>query len=572
MSESLYELNISGNNKYKQLLESINEIVWEFNLATQKVEIIGKFSDLSGYDSEELVSLLDFADKIIFPEDIEMVKEGFRKIIIGNSFLLNIQCRIKTKSGHLKWVLINGNKIKTQYKTEYIVVGTIIDITDRKKAEDQMIFKAHHDQLTNLPNRAFFMNELKKLLDNSNDTNNMCAVLYIDIDDFSNINNSYGHSYGDILLKLMSQLIKSCIKDYGMVARVGGDDFLVLIPDIKSLEILKTISKSIIDSFQNPFEILDINTYVTTSIGISVFQAKDLNLDQIFRNADIAIHQAKLEGKNSFAFYTEEIESAIKRKKIVENKLQKALENGELEIFYQPQIHANRNKIRGLEALLRWTSPELGNVTPSEFIPIAEESGLINKIGDFVLKGACIQAKKWKDKGHYFDTISVNISPKQLQNGYFIKSIERVLAESGLDPKYLEIEITEGTLFKYVKENSILLEKLISKNIKVSIDDFGKGYSSLNYLSSLPISTLKIDKSFIDKICNDNRSLLIVESIVDLSKKLNYHVIAEGVESVDQKNLLNSIGCTCIQGFYYSKPLPASKLEKIFDDGGIMYA
>jgi len=571
MIESLHELDLLGNNKYKLLLESINEIVWEANITTQRLEIIGKLNNLSGYNNKEITSLLEYADKVIIPEDREMVKEEFEKILKGNSFLINIQCRIITKSGLLKWILVNGKKIRLQNNLEYTIVGTVTDITDRKKVEEKILFKAGHDQLTNLPNRSFFMNELNKIVDNSTDTNIKCAVLYIDIDNFSSVNDSYGHSYGDVLLKLMAQLIKSCIKEYGMVARLGGDEFLVLIPDIKNMVVLKTICKSIIDSFQNPFEILDIHTYVTTSIGISVFQANDLNTDQIFRNADIAIHQAKAEGKNVFAFYTEELEFAIKRKKIIESKLLKALENDEFEIYYQPQIHANYKKMRGLEALLRWTSPELGNVTPTEFIPIAEESGLINKIGDFVLKRACLQAKEWKDKGHLFDTISVNISPKQLQNKYFLKSIEEALEESQLDPKYLEIEITEGTLIKYVEENSRLLEKLISNNIKISIDDFGKGYSSLNYLTTLPISTIKIDKSFIDKICKDNRSRSIVECIIDLSKKLDYNVIAEGVESLAQKNLLNSIGCTCIQGYYYSKPLPASMFEKIFDKG-IMYA
>ena len=223
-----------------------------------------------------------------------------------------------------------------------------------------------------------------------------------------------------------------------------------------------------------------------------------------------AIHQAKLKGKNIFAFYNDKIEYAIKRKKIIEGKLQNALENDELEIYYQPQICVENNQLRGLEALLRWISPELGNITPNEFIPIAEETGLINKIGEFVLKGACTQAKEWMDKGYSFETISVNISPKQLRNRNFFDMVEKVLADSKLDSKYLEIEITEGMLIQYIEQNSKLLEKLINKNIQISIDDFGKGYSSLNYLTALPISTLKIDKSFIDKICKDNRTLSIV--------------------------------------------------------------
>jgi len=572
MSEALYELHLIEDNKYKFLLELMNEIVWEVNLTTHKLEIIGKSNDLSEYNNTDLDTLLDYADKIIIPEDKDMVKEEFEKFIYGNSFLLNIQCRIITKFCQLKWILVNGKKIKYQNNSENIIAGTVTDITGRKKTEEQIIFRAFHDQLTNLPNKAFFMDELKKIVDKAQDINIKSAVFYIDIDNFSIVNDSYGHNYGDVLLKLMAQLIKSCIRDYGMVARIGVDEFLVLIPDIKNIMILKAISKSILDSFQNPFEILDICTYVTTSIGIYVFQAKGQNPDQIFRNADIAIHQAKLEGKNICAFYSNEIECAIKRKKIIESKLQKALENDEFEIYYQPQINIIHNRLRGFEALIRWTSPELGNVTPAEFIPIAEKTGLINKIGEFVLRGACIQAKEWKDKKYSFDTISVNVSPKQLLNTCFFELVEKILEDSKLDPKYLEIEITEGTLIKYMEEDSKLLEKLTGKNIKVSIDDFGTGYSSLNYLTVLPISTLKIDKSFIDKICIDDKSLAIVECIISLSKKLGYDVIAEGVENEDQKNLLNCIGCTCIQGYYYCKPIPASKLKDTFDDKGILYA
>jgi predicted signal transduction protein with EAL and GGDEF domain len=357
-----------------------------------------------------------------------------------------------------------------------------------------------------------------------------------------------------------------------MVARMSGDEFIIIVPDIKNKEYLRNIIELINESFQNPFEVLDVQTYVTVSMGISVFQGKNSETNQILRNADIVLHEAKMQGKNNFVLYEDKLEYAINRKKMIENKLQKALENDEFEIYYQPQVDTNYHKIRGIEALLRWKSPELGSVPPSEFISIAEESGLINKIGEWVLKKACMQARKWKEKEYSFDTISVNISPKQVKNGCFFDLIQAALLESGLDPKYLEIEITEGTLIKSIEERSKLLERLINQGIRVSIDDFGKGYSSLNYLTILPINTLKIDKSFIDKICKDNKSLYIVECIIELSKKLNYNVIAEGVESFEQKDLLKKIGCTYIQGYYYSKPLPAPMIEDIFNDKETSYA
>lgn len=413
---------------------------------------------------------------------------------------------------------------------------------------------------------------MQKLIDKSDGISNKSALIFLDIDDFSSVNNSYGHRYGDVLLKIVSELIKFCVKDYGMVARISEDDFLMLIPNIISISHLKNIIKLMNESFKNPFEVLDIQTYITVSMGISVFKKKGSDMDLIMKNVDIALHEAKLQGRNNFIFYNDKLGCAIDRKKKIENELQNALENDEFEIYYQLQVGMDYNKIRGMEALLRWKSPEFGIVSPSEFIPIIEESGLIYKIGEWVLNKACLQAKEWKEKGYSFDTISVNISPKQMKNRYFLNLINKVLEDSKLDPKNLEIEITEGTLIKSIEEKSKLLQELVDKNIKVSIDDFGTGYSSLNYLTALPISTLKIDKSFIDKICNDNKSRSIIECIIELSKKLNYNVVAEGVESLEQKELLKKMGCTFIQGYYYSKPLPAFMIEDILNDKGASYA
>jgi len=560
------------NNKYKLILDSISEIVWEVNLTTHKLQIIGGFNNFLEFNNGEITSLMDYADKTIIPEDKERVKDEFSEFLKGNTILLNTQYRIKTKYDQIKWLLISGKRIKLENNLENILIGTVTDITERKNAEEQMIFMAYHDQLTNLPNRVYFMHEMQKLLDTSKDTSDESAVIFIDIDNFNSVNDSFGHRYGDVLLKIVSELIKFCVKDYGMVARIGEDNFLVLIPNIISMAHLKKIIKLISESFENPFEVLDVQTYVTVSMGISVFKEKGSNMDQILKNVDIALHEAKLQGKNNFIFYNDKLGCDIDRKKRIENELQNALDKDEFEIYYQPQVDMDNNKIRGLEALIRWKSPEFGNVPPSEFIPIAEESGLIYKIGEWILVKACLQAKEWKEKGYSFDTISVNISPKQMKNKYFLNLINRVLEDSKLDTTYLEIEITEGTLIKSVKEKSKLLQELVNQNIKVSIDDFGTGYSSLNYLTALPINTLKIDKSFIDKICKDNKSQSIIECIIELSKKLDYNVIAEGVESLEQKELLKKMGCTYIQGYYYSKPLPASMIEDIFNDKEASYA
>lgn len=573
MKETLLEPNFA-DNRYKFILQSISEIVWEVNLNTNKLQIIGGYNNFLEYNSKEITTLAEFADNIIISEDNERVKEEFNEFLNEKFIFLNTQFRIKTKYGQIKWVSINCKRVEPENNSENILIGTVADITERKNAEEQMFFMAYHDQLTNLPNKAYFLHEMQKLLDDSKGTFNKSAVIFVDVDDFKSVNDSFNHYYGDVLLKIISELLKSCIKDYGMVSRIGGDEFIILIPDIVNMSYLKNIIKLINKSFENPFEVLDVQTYVTVSMGISVFFKKgtDSNPDQIMKNADMALYEAKSQGKNNFIFYDDKLRSTTDRKKKIENQLQEALQNDELEIYYQPQVDIGYNKIRGMEALLRWKSSEFGIVPPSEFIPIAEESGLICKIGEWVLKKACSQAYEWKEKGYSFDTISVNISPNQIKNKYFIKLIDSVLQETKLDPKYLEIEITEGTLINSVGEKSKLLQELIDKGIKVSIDDFGTGYSSLNYLTTLPISTLKIDKSFVDKICNDKKSRSIIECIIELSKKLNYSVIAEGVERIEQKELLNKIGCTYVQGYYYSKPLPAFMIEDVLNDKEASYA
>lgn len=561
-----------ADNRYKFILQSISEIVWEVNLNTNKLQIIGGYNNFLEYDSKEITTLAEFADKIIVPEDKERAKGEFNEFLNEKFIFLNTQFRIKTKYGQIKWLSINCKRIEPEYNSENILIGTVADITERKNAEEQMLFMAYHDNLTNLPNKDFFIHEMQKLTDDPINSCNKSAVIFVDIDDFSSINDSFNHIYGDTLLKIVSELIKFCIKNYGTAARVGGDEFLILIPNITNMNCLENIIKLINESFENPFEILDVQTYVTVSMGVTVFNNKDSDPSQVLKNVNIALHEAKKQGKNNFIFYDDQLACAINRKKKIESELQEALQNDELEIYYQPQVDMDYNKIRGMEALLRWKSSEFGIVPPSEFIPIAEESGLICKIGEWVLRKACLQAKEWKEKGYSFDIMSVNISPKQLKNKYFIKLIDSVLKDSKLDPKYLEIEITEGTLITSVEEKSKLLQKFIDKGIKVSIDDFGTGYSSLNYLTTLPISTLKIDKSFIDKICNDDKSQSIIECIINLSKRLNYKVVAEGVESLAQKEQLKKMGCNYVQGYYYSKPLPAHMIEDILCDKEASYA
>lgn len=443
-------------------------------------------------------------------------------------------------------------------------------IAEKNATDEQMIYMTYHDRLTNLPNDVYFDSELEKSIKQSITNHNEGAVIFIDVDNFNQINNRFGHNYGDVLLIIIAELIKSCVGDNGMVARMGGDEFLILLPQIDSKSNLKNICELIIKNFENPFEIKDIQAYSSVSMGVAIFSSDGVDKTEILKRSDIAMHYAKSNGKNSYVFYDENLHKLYTRKKTIEIGLRKALENNEFELYYQTQINIKSNKIRGIEALLRWTSSELGSVSPEEFIPIAEESGLMCKIGDWVLREACAKCKAWKDRGYVFGVICVNVSPVQIKNNYFFDDICDVLSSNNLEPSDLEIEITEGVLIKSIEEKSRLFQKSADKGIKIAIDDFGKGYSSFNYLTSLPINTLKIDKSFIDRICKDDKSVFIVECILDLSKKLNYNVVAEGVESKEQSSLLRKIGCNNIQGYYYSKPIKAEIMEDILRNKSIL--
>lgn len=552
---------MNAKEKYKFILEAVNEIIWEVNFYTRKLRIIGNLKGFCGYDNREIVTIDDFIDKIVSQEDKEKVKDEFNEYLYGKSIYVKMEFRIKTKNNEEKWILAYGKAISIADNIKKFIIGSITDVTDKKKSDEQIIFMAYHDMLTKLPNRAYFLQKLQKALGNNKEG----AVICIDIDNFRDINDLFGHNYGDVLLKIIGEILKISIEEYGMVAKMGGDGFLVLVPEIKDKEYLKGICDRIMDNFKCPFEIMDVQIYTSITMGIALFKGKSLDKNEILKDADIAMHYAKSRGKGNYVFYDSTLERIYKRKKEIESELQNAINNKQLELYYQPQVDIESNRIIGLEALLRWNSPTLGMVPPDEFIKIAEESGLMYEIGEWVLKEACRQAKEWVDKNYEFNKISINVSPVQIKNNYFLSLVENILKENNLNSNIIEIEITESTLIESIEEKSKLLNKLIEKNIKIAIDDFGKGYSSLNYLATLPINTLKIDKSFVDKICIDDKSLSIVECIISLSKRLNYNSIAEGVEVLEQKEILKNIGCSCIQGYYYSKPLPASLIEKILD-------
>jgi diguanylate cyclase (GGDEF)-like protein len=445
----------------------------------------------------------------------------------------------------------------------------ISDITKQKQTESVISYQIHHDSLTNLPNRKYLHDYLVEIVKKSASEKQKLAILFLDIDRFKLINDSLGYAIGDLLLKAVSDRLKNLLPQENLLVRWGGDEFAIVAKSIDSTNAVVQIAESMIQALNIPFNCGGHELHITTSIGASIYPDHNTDVEGLIQNADMAMYRAKSEGRNSFQFYIPNMQEQSFQRLVMENHLRRALENEELETYYQPQIDLNTGKIIGLEVLLRWKHVALGSISPSKFIPLAEETGLIIAIGNWVTRNAFLQAIAWQKMGLAPIQISVNLSIKQLQQKDFLDSLKQLLKEIDFDPHYLELEITEGIMMDNVAEKIVLLHKFREMGIQLSIDDFGTGYSSLSYLKNLPIDTLKIDRSFIEYITYNAQDRAIVASLIGLSHSLNLVVIAEGVETKEQVDLLKSLSCDRIQGHFFYKALPANDIECLLRAQGV---
>jgi diguanylate cyclase (GGDEF)-like protein len=417
---------------------------------------------------------------------------------------------------------------------------------------------AFYDSLTGLPNRNQFRNHLNKVLTKQEDK--MLAVLFLDLDRFKIINDTKGHTVGDFILQKVANRLSETVKGEGVVSRQGGDEFIILLEEIDKENVIH-VAQKILTEFSNPFEVNDQEFFVTPSIGISLYPADGEDVETLIKNADTAMYQAKERGKNNFQFYSSNLNGISIRKMELENGLRKALEKNQLMLHYQPQVSLTTGELVGIEALIRWQHPERGLIPPSEFIPLAEETGLIVPIGKWVLREACKQRKAWETIGFHGFPIAVNVSVRQFEDDDLIEYIAALLAEIGLDGIRLELEITES-IMQNLENSTIILNQLKELGVLLSIDDFGTGYSSLSYLKHLPIDKIKIDKSFVDDIiCHSNQGIM-VKTIIDMGLNLNFAVIAEGIETDEQLRFLKENECKIGQGYFFSKPIPADQMDE----------
>ena len=529
---------------------------WRIEYANQK------FSQLTGYAAAAITG----KHPGVLSEDVQAHRENRQ---LWQSIRLQVQ-RVGVWQGEINSVRKNGERfweqlIVTPIKdskgeaTGYLILGE--DISIRKRYEQQLLRQANYDILTGLPNRMLALDRLKLALAQARRESSLVGVMFLDLDNFKHINDTLGHDAGDNLLIEAARRISSCLRGTSTVARLGGDEFLVILPGLTGPEATSQVAERILKTFAPPYLLNGQEVFVTTSIGISIFPTDSDNSGSLLQHADAAMYQAKRKGKSAYAHFAPAMTEVSHERLQMESLMRRALEQKEFELYYQPIVHTDSGQLCSAEALLRWNNPGMGMVMPDRFIPLAEETGLITPIGEWVLQEACMAAIRWKESTGTDIGISVNVSPRQFRDPGFIDTVMNALAASGLPPQQLELEITERLILDNTIETADILRQLDQSGIRLSVDDFGTGYSALSYLKSYPFDTLKIDKSFVQDVMKEQEDASLVKAIINMAHSLGLRVIAEGVEEEAQTHFLQHEGCDYSQGYFYSRPIPENEFQ-----------
>ena len=547
-----------SQERYYLAIEGVNDGIWDWDLKTNQIYYSPRWKAMLGYIDNEVANQPVEWLKRIHTEDFHKVHDALTSHLQGHSQHFEIEYRIQHKNINYLWVLARGLVVRDNNGKPSRMAGSQTDITSRKRSEEKLLFDAFHDNLTGLPNRALFMDRLTQALERKKRRNDYkFAVLFLDLDRFKVINDSLGHPIGDKLLVICARILENSLRSIDTVSRLGGDEFVLLLDDIKHIDYAQEVAERIQQAFRTPVPLDGHNVVVSASIGIVLSTLDHDNSDDILRDADIAMYKAKTLGRACHAVFETTMRQRMVTRLELENDLRVALDNQELQVHYQPIIAFKDWKILGFEALLRWRHPIRGSIPPKEFIPVAEETGLIDTLGMWVLRQACTQMQTWH-RQYPIDpplSIHVNISRKQFNQPDLVDNIQDILRETALDPCYLSLEITESLFVEYDEIFNETLARLTKLGIKLQIDDFGTGYSSFNYLQRLPISSIKIDSIFIAKMKFGNRHTEIVRSIVNMAHSLGMEAIAEGVETEEQVAQLQAVECNSGQGFYISRPV-----------------
>jgi diguanylate cyclase (GGDEF)-like protein/PAS domain S-box-containing protein len=546
-------------------IEGKSEGLWHWDLATNKFRVSKGWASILGYNAEDIGDSPDDWFAMVHPYYLSGLRMDLAAHRSGKKDQLECEYRIRHRDGTHRWVLCRGQAVHNQMGETIELSGVQTDVTRLIEVENRLVHEALHDRLTGLPNRNFFSARLSQAVEScQRDSRRRFAVLFLDLDRFKQVNDTLGHLIGDELLASVAGRLQGCLGD-NFLARFGGDEFVVLVDPLKTPSEAQTVAKRIHKSLAEPFQLQGHQLVSQASIGIALSGASGTDTEELMRNADIAMYEAKTAGKNRLRVYNPAMYERTQRDYDLENDLRAAIDRNELMVHYQPQICMKSGKIRGAEALLRWKRQNGETISPGEFIPLAEKSDLILKIGEWVLREACAEAAAWrKSQPTLTDLpiVAVNLSGRQL-NQDFPALVSRVLAETGLHAENLELELTESVLLDSMERAPAVLEDVARKGVSIAIDDFGTGYSSISYLRKMTADVIKLDQSFVADVDKDTRAAALVKGMISLAHDLGITILAEGVECAEHLEFLRLKGCDFVQGYFIGLPLPADRLRAL---------
>jgi len=564
----------ASENRYRFIVNNSPDIIYMLDDEGRFAFVNDRVTGLLGYKPEEILG--KHYSELVHKEDLEKARYAFDERRTGVRASHDIELRLLCKDTSLPYRYFESRSITIELnamgmyqkkhsgddKGFFGTYGVARDISERKRAEEIINFQLYHDLLTNLPNRALFRDRLNLAISQARRQDSQLAVMFLDMDRFKVINDSLGHLAGDQLLQAVAGRLTTCLRDSDTLARVGGDEFNLLIPDIAGREDAVMIATKIFDQLKQPVQLEGHEVFVSFSIGIALFPQDGASMEVLIKNADMAMYHTKSHGKNGYEFFSDNMKGLFQQQLSMENSIRRALDGNQFELFYQPQMEVSSGRICGMEALLRWHHPERGLLLPDDFIPLSEESQLIIRIGNWVLEAACRELRKWIKAGLDDIILAVNISAAQLEQQGFVDGILEKLKRYGVSGNRLELEITENVLMHDMDKAVSKLRKLAAHGVRVAVDDFGVGYSSLGYLKSLPLNTLKIDRSFISEIRSSQDRNSIVTAIIAMARELNLEIVAEGVENQGQMDYLRALNCCKAQGYLLGYPVSAKEARQ----------
>ena len=556
----------ANDDAFRALVQHLQDIITVHDTQGITLYESPSTSRLLGYPPGALVGRIPFDS--IHPKDLPRTREAFAKLLKGEPPKNPVEFRFRHAKGH--WIHLEalGNNLLDHPGIRGVVI-TSRDVSERKKAEKRAQYLSQHDALTGLPNRFLMQDRLRQAIIQARRGGGVVALMFIDLDRFKTVNDEFGRVIGDALLKQVAERLRNCLRDTDTVARLGGDEFIIMIPDAANVDVVGEVAQRVLTEFSRPFSDRDQEMYVSASIGISLFPRDGSDPEELVKHADRAMYSAKDSGRNMYRYFTEDLNHEVRERAMLESGLRRAIDRGELRLFYQPTIDLHTRQAMGAEALVRWQHPTLGLISPGKFIPVAEESDLIFRLGEWVLKAACKQLHEWQREGLALQ-VAVNVSARQFRDPRLADLVMDVMSDARVDPRLVQIELTETAIMQDARASVMALERLKSRGVSISIDDFGTGYSSLSYLKRLPLDTLKVDRSFVRDIATDNNDAAIVRAIIGLARSLGKKVLAEGVEDDVQLSFLNNYGCNYGQGFLFGRPVAPEAFTELIRKQGVV--